>query len=193
MWADWIVSQEGEEANVLNVVSPEFPITTAYTEGYDAEIKKICPSCKMEEVSVSASEIGSGQNTTAIVAAMRSNPDINYIMGVDDLMTGLPAALQTAGLSEQAGIVGKAPGPTQFAYLEEGGPYKATLVYPAFELGWQVIDWLSRHFEGVPTKPSEAEYPPFLMTAETVKPKATTFYPFIPNFEEEFKKLWKIE
>jgi ABC-type sugar transport system substrate-binding protein len=193
IWAQWIVSQKGEEANVLNVTSPEFPITASYTKGFETEYSKLCPECKVQEVGVSASEIGSGANTTAIIGALRSNPDINYIMGVDDLMTGLPAALKTAGLSEQVEIVGKAPGPTEYAYLEEEGPYKATIVYPAYEEGWQMIDWLARHFIGASTKPAEAEYPPFLMTAETVKPNATSFYPFISSFEEEFKKLWKVE
>lgn len=190
--ADWILSQEGEEANTLYVKSPEFPVTTSYEEGLEAEYEKLCPSCSLSNVEVSAAEIGSGANTTKIIASLHSNSGVNYVAGTDDLTLGLPSALKTGGLSEVS-MIGEAPGAAQFGYLAEEGPYKASVVFAPYEVGWQMVDWLARDFEGVSTAPSEVEAPTFILTPETLKSGASSYYPFLPSFEEEFKALWQVK
>jgi ABC-type sugar transport system substrate-binding protein len=190
--ADWILSQEGEEANTMYVKSPEFPVTTSYEEGLEAEYEKLCSSCSLSNVEVSAAEIGSGANTTKIVAALHSDSGVNYVTGTDDLTLGLPSALKTGGLNEVS-MIGEAPGAAQFGYLTEEGPYKASVVFAPYEVGWQMVDWLTRHFEGVSTKPSEEEAPTFILTPETLKSGASNYYPYLPSFEEEFKALWKVK
>lgn len=187
---DWALSEVGSKANILYVTSPEFPILAAYLEGIEEELKSLCSACELNKVEVSTADIGSGQNTTAIVAALRSHPSVNYIIGLDDITVGLPAALKTAGL--EVPIVGHAPGPPQFQYLRENGAYKASSTSPLFEDGWQMIDWLARRFEGVSTEPAEKEYPQYVLTAKTLPANATKYFSFVPEFESQYKKLWKV-
>jgi ribose transport system substrate-binding protein len=188
---DWALSEVGSKANILYVTSPEFPILAAYEEGLNEELKALCPSCEKTKVEVSTAAIGSGQNTAQVVAALRSHPNINYIIGLDDLTTGLPSALKAAGINVP--IVGHAPGPPQFQYLREGGNYKASSVSPLFEDGWQMMDWLARFFEGVPTAPAEKEYAQFVLTAKTLPADSTKYFGFVPNFETQYKELWKLQ
>ena len=188
---DWALSEVGSKANILYVTSPEFPILAAYEEGINEELKSLCSSCEKQSVQVSTAAIGSGQNTATIVAALRSHPNINYIIGLDDITVGLPSALKAAGLNVP--IVGHAPGPPQFQYLREGGAYKASSVSPLFEDGWQMMDWLARFFEKVSTAPAEKEYPQFILTAKTLPANSTKYFAFVPNFESQYKALWKVQ
>lgn len=188
---DWALSEVGSKANILYVNSPEFPILAAYHEGIVEELKELCSSCQLTEVEVSTAAIGSGQNTQQIVAALRSHPEVNYIIGLDDLTTGLPTALRAAGLNVP--IVGHAPGPPQFGYLREGGDYKASSVSPLFEDAWQEMDWLARFFEKVSTAPAEKEFPQFVLTKKTLPADSTKYFGFVPNFEKQYEELWKLQ
>lgn len=190
VWADYVISKLGEDANVLAVSSPEFPITEAYERGFLKYYEEYCPDCGVTKLQVSAAQVGNGQNTTQIIGALRSNPDVNFIVSNDALTVGLPGAMKTAGLDVP--IIGEAPTPTQFGYIEEDGVYQGSVVFAPYEVGWQMVDWLARYIEGVPTKPAEAEMPTFLLTKETLEPGATEFYPFIPDWDKEFEALWGV-
>lgn len=190
-WAYWVLSEMGEDANVLVVQSPEFPITEAYAAGFEKTFKEACPSCETSKVEVSAAAVGSGENATKIVAALRSNPDVNYIVANDNIATGLPQALISAGL--EVPIIGEVNGAAEIQELQEENPvFKASVAYPPFENGWQMVDWAARYFNGESTKPAEEEEPAFIVTPETVDPSAKNYYPYIPTWDKEFEALWGV-
>ncbi len=189
--ADWILAEHGSDAAPLFVTAPEFPITALELEGFEAEMKELCGSCKVTELEVSAADIGTGGNLTKIVSKLRATPNINYVAGTDSLLTGLPNSLSSAGLAERVSIVGQAGGPPQYAYLKDGGPYKATIVAGMPDVAWRAVDALARAVNGESLDPAKAAVPIAFLTKASLPEDTSAFAPVAQDYAEQLTKLWK--
>jgi ribose transport system substrate-binding protein len=192
--ADAVVADVGDKANVLYHTTPEFPITSEFQKGFIERMGELCPSCKVEKLEISAAGAATGENVTKIVGFLRSHPDVNYVVGNDGVMVGLPNALKSAGLADKVRIVGQSSGPTQFAYLKANdGAYKATSYFAPDETAWRAVDILARQFNGDSLEPTKTPVPYMMLTADNLPSDISQYFPIVDGYQDQFKKLWKMQ
>jgi ABC-type sugar transport system substrate-binding protein len=187
-FADWVTSEKGSDANVLFVTSSTFPTLVNVTEGFEARYKKVCPKCEQDKLDVPATAIG-GDLPEQIVAELRSNPDINYVV-VDEgnMMIGLPQAMQAAGINDVP-VTGQYPSETTLEYLKTGTIVKAIVMTQQADAMWQAADVLARSLAGdtfLPDQPKSAVWIVTPKTAGTLKAP----YAVVADYQKQYKKLW---
>jgi ABC-type sugar transport system substrate-binding protein len=126
--------------------------------------------------------------SSIIVSYLRSHPSVNYVAlsVADALDTGLPAAMSAAGLTSVK-IVGQGGGPTDFQYVASGQEL-ALVPFDYFDVDYQMLDSLARHFVGVPVQLTPA--PLWLMTKSNLPSNNTALFPDIIDYKTQFMKLW---
>jgi hypothetical protein len=181
-----VVAHSKGKANTVYVNLPAYPILGPLGQSFEQYYKQWCKTCGYATLDVSVTQIPNAANL--IVSFLRSHPSYNYVAlsVADALDTGLPAALSAAGLSN-IGIVGQGGGPTDFQYLANGQEL-ALVQYDYFDVDYQMVDALARHFAGVPVQLTPP--PLWLMTTANLPAAHSQLFPDVVNFESQWKKLW---
>ncbi|HEY3258781.1 MAG TPA: substrate-binding domain-containing protein, partial [Pseudonocardiaceae bacterium] len=97
---NWVVADSNGAANILLQEVNDFPILKDYVTGFKDVVSKNCPNCKVTELNNTIPQVGGGQIVPAMIAAMQKDRNIKYVSTVNGpFVTGLPAALQAAGLT----------------------------------------------------------------------------------------------
>ncbi len=186
--AAWIVKDSGGDANTLLVTLPSFPILAGLKQGFDSTYKQGCADCGMKTLDLPLSALGKDV-PARIVSTLRANPNIDYVaMAVDDLTVGLPAALRAAGLADKVKIIGATTGQTNIQYIK-AGQQAAGVPNAWYDDTWQLVDGLARIFVGEDPSVSEAT-PPRMILVQDNLPDNTDVFPLVPDFREQFLKLW---
>ncbi len=147
--AAWTIVDSSSKAHALYVDLPLYPTLVAQGQAAKAEYKTDCPSCSMDTLGLSVTQLGAGQGPSAIVTYLKSHPDINYVyLSFQDLDNGVAAALKSAGLSNRVKIVGTEGQTAQFKSMIAGSE-TAWSVLPEPYVMWTVVDWMARLSEGV--------------------------------------------
>lgn len=188
-FANWVVAEKGEDANILYVTSSTFPTLGDVTNGWDRKIEELCPDCPVDKLDVPATAIG-GDLPEQIVAELRSNPDINYIV-VDEgnMMLGLPEALRAAGVTDVP-VIGQYPSETTVEYLKDGSIVKAIVMTQQADAMWQAADVLARALAGDTFEPDQPTSPVWIVTPKTAG-KLKPPYAVVKNYQKQYKALWK--
>ena len=190
--ADWVLAQRGSKADAVYITSPEFPVIAQTMAGFKAEYNKLCPSCKLSTLTISAAELGTSQPTTDVMGYLRSHPTVNYIaVGEDELGSAIPPALSSAGMGDKVNMVGTAGGPAEYTQIKNGSPYRADVIFPSFEDAWTCVDVLVRHFENQSIAPDNKVLARWLLTKQTL-PTTTSFFPEVKDYQAQFKQLWHV-
>jgi ABC-type sugar transport system substrate-binding protein len=190
-----VLAEKGSDANVAFVISPEYAITQTQLDGFKETYTKLCPKCGFDEFPISAADVANGKSTTNMIGYLRANPDVNYLsLGYDPIVGALPPALKSAGLEGKVSVVGNAPTPQQFKYIEDGTVWKSSVMAPMIEEGWHSIDALARALAGDDVKvSSDVEIQRLLVTKQTIPDGALDgFVSYVPDYQEQFKKLWLV-
>jgi ribose transport system substrate-binding protein len=186
--AQWVVSKWGTKANVLSIGVPTFPTITTVVDSFQSEYKKLCSSCTLGSISLSASDIGTPEVASAVTAYLQAHPGVNVIESSDsDVAIGLPAALQNAG--QNPDIVLLDTSPTVSSYIANGQVAVTTGVdWPT--IIWQMFDTFARIFTGQSTQPdTSAAQPQWLISKDNI-PSTSSYFPLVANYQDQFKKLW---
>ncbi|HSZ31394.1 MAG TPA: sugar ABC transporter substrate-binding protein [Pseudonocardiaceae bacterium] len=186
--AQWVVSKWGTKANVLSIGVPTFPTITTVVDSFQSEYKKLCSSCTLGSISLSASDIGTPEVASAVTAYLQAHPGVNVIESSDsDVAIGLPAALQNAG--QNPDIVLLDTSPTVSNYIAAGQVSVTTGVdWPT--IIWQMFDTFARIFTNQSTSPDvDAPSPQWLITKSNI-PSTSSYFPLVANYQDQFKKLW---
>ena len=104
----------------------------------------------------------------------------------DALGSGLPAALQAAGLADKVKIVGQGGGTQIFQYIS-GGQVQSIVPFDYYAIDYLMLDALARHFAGVPI-PETA--PPRWLMGKTGLPSTSDLFPVVEDYRNQFLKLW---
>ena len=134
-----------------------------------------CPDCTINELDISIADLTSGAASSQIISTMQQNPDTDYVMvSIGDMATGLPEALDSAGM--QAGIVGWGHNPTQLQYLIDG----TTLAFapggsPAG--AWYAVDAMARLSLGMDALADEHDALPVELLTSALVADANETYP----------------
>jgi ribose transport system substrate-binding protein len=181
-----VVADSKGKANTLYVDIPAFTILGALGQSFQQAYKAYCPSCGYAKIDVSLPQLANAPNT--IVSYLRSHPNVNYVaLSVTDALgTGLPAALKAAGLTKVK-IVGQGGDPTAFQEVSQG-QVLALVPFDYYDVDYQMVDALARHFAGVPIE--QTAPPLWLLTKSSLPSDFTKLFPSVESYQSQFLKLW---
>jgi hypothetical protein len=181
-----VVADSKAKANTLYVNIPAFTILSSLGSEFKTAYSQYCPTCGYSSIDVSLTQLATAPNL--IVSYLRSHPSVNYVAlsVANQLDTGLPAALAAAGLS-QVKIVGQGGGPTDFQYVANGQEL-ALVPFDYYNVDYQMVDALARHFAGVPVQLTPP--PMWLVTKANLPSAHSSLFPNVANYQSEFMKLW---
>lgn len=181
-----VVADSKGKANTLYVNIPAFTILSSLGSEFKTAYSQYCATCGYSSIDVSLTQLATAPNL--IVSYLRSHPSVNYVAlsVANQLDTGLPAALSAAGLSHVK-VVGQGGGPTDFQYVANGQEL-ALLPFDYYNVDYQMVDALARHFAGAPV---ELTAPPeWLVTKANLPSNHDSLFPDVPAFQSQFLKLW---
>jgi ribose transport system substrate-binding protein len=189
--ANYVVAEMSPEANVAFYDVPELPFTGVVGEKFSEELEAICPGCSVRTTHIPVATIGNTAPNT-IVSDLQANPETTVaVFATDEAETGLPAALQAAGIEVET--LGNSPGPTNLQYLKEGKE-TAALAVDLPVLTWTLVDQAAREIVGQELSGPEAEGIPVqqFLTKEDIVFDPSKGWTGYPDFPERFAKLWGV-
>jgi ribose transport system substrate-binding protein len=181
-----VVADSKGKANTLYVNIPAFQILTSLGSTFKSSYAQYCPSCGYASIDVSLPQLAKAPDL--IVSYLRSHPSVNYVAlsVANELDNGLPAALSAAGLSHVK-IVGQGGGPTDFQYVANGQEL-ALVPFDYYNVDYQMVDALARHFAGVPVQ--QTPPPIWLVTKANLPAAHSNLFPDVTGYESQFLKIW---
>jgi ribose transport system substrate-binding protein len=185
--ADWAVARGGGEVAFYGV--PELSFTPIIQDGFDQEMAKVCPSCKVRNVDIPVGAIGKNA-PSLVVSDLQSHPNTKTAaFGTAEAGTGLPAALQAAQRKVQ--VIGWGPPPAILGYIKQG-QWDAAIGVDGFTMLWAQIDALARMAtDQRVTAGEKAGLPPIqILTKPDINFDPTQGWKAYPDFAQRFAKLW---
>lgn len=188
--AAWAVMKNGQNTNSVIYETPELSFSPVVVQGYLAEMKALCPSCKVRKVDIPLASVGTDASSR-IVSDLQRNPDTKTAVFSDlDDETGLPAALKTAGIKVQT--AGLSPSPSGLQDIKDGN-LDAALAVDLPVLFWTDLDMIARLAGGQPATAGEKAGIP---SGQLLEKADITFDPShgfsgYPDYMQRFAKYWK--
>ena len=195
--AAWAINDSGGKAHALIVAVPEYPIVTAQAEASEEQYAE-CSECTSDTLDVSVEDIGGGKVPAKIVAYVQQHPDINYIhFTFGDLLPGVEAALEAAGVGSDIKFVGVESNPTILKEIADG-KVAAWTAQPQVWSGWFSVDGAIRNFQGEPLTDYQlsGEVPTWVIdspeAAEGILEEGGE-WAGPKGFREEYEELWGLK
>lgn len=189
--ANYVVGHMNPEADVVIYDVAELGFTRLISDTFVAEMRRICPSCKVRVSHIPVATIGNTAPNT-IVSDLQANPDTNVaVFASDEVQHGLPEALRKAGI--EIPTLGYAPDPVNLQYLKDG---KETAVL-ATDLSlsvWTILDQVARELTGQEMTGPQAEGLNVVqfLTPEDVDFDVSHGWTGYPDYPERFAELWGV-
>jgi ribose transport system substrate-binding protein len=193
-----------ETGNIQFIGLPTFPVLSTVQQGFEDEIAVACPDCTVEVIEVAVTDLGTNLPGT-VVSALQSNPDLDMIVyAFGGMLFGVPEAIESAGLGDQAVGVSQAGGTLNFGYIAAGQHQVAEIGLASELMGWRAIDAAARILAGEgpgrATPPElavieghpdivAAGLPLQILEADAIE-DPTALWPGVPDFEEQFSTMW---
>lgn len=188
LMADWAVANAGHgEVAIYGV--PELSVSALIRSAFDAEMARVCSSCTVRHVDIPIASIGTDA-PSRVVSDLQSHPNTKVIAFVtSEAGTGLPAALDAAGLKVK--IVGGGPTPAILGYVKQG-QWDAAIGVDFPTMLWAQVDALARLVAGEPLTAGEKKgLPPIqILTKSDITFDPTKGWVAYPDFAQRFAKLW---
>jgi ribose transport system substrate-binding protein len=191
LMADYTASKFSDAKKIAIYDVPELSFTRLVTQAYQDELKKVCPDCSTRVTHVPVATMGTAA-PQQIVSDLQANSGTDLaVFSIDELESGLPAALQTAGIKVKT--LGNSPSPTQLQYLKEGKE-TAALAVDLPVLGWTLLDQAARQMAGQALTGEEAKgiSPVQFLTQADIKFDPSKGWTGYPDFAPRFAKLWGV-
>jgi len=193
-----------ETGNIQFIGLPTFPVLSTVQQGFEDEIAVACPDCTVEVIEVAVTDLGTNLPGN-VVSALQSNPDLDMIVyAFGGMLFGVPEAIESAGLGDQAVGVSQAGGTLNFGYIAAGRHQVAEIGLASELLGWRAIDAAARILAG--EGPGRADAPELavieghpdivaaglplqILEADSIE-DPTALWPGVPDFEAQFNAMW---
>jgi ABC-type sugar transport system substrate-binding protein len=196
--ARWAIRESGGAAHMVTVTIGDYPSLATTVNGISKTAKKYCPECSTDVLNVTIDDLGQGQVASKLVAYLQTHPDVNYVLYTfADLQAGLPEALKAAGFADKVTAVGNGAAEAQFRALA-GGAKEAWLAYPAVLEGWLLLDAAARLVSDGKLPDGYQKQldhlPTYVVDTAAAANALAPLYDWHgpANYEEQFKKLWKV-
>jgi len=189
LMGDTVVNDHGEGAKAVFITDPSLAVWlptqhefTKVIEGSGGEV---------EVLDVEAAQIGKAV-PTQVTSYVQSHPEVEYLaFAVNDLTTGVPQALESAGLNEQVKTISRAPQPTNLENIKSGVEW-ASVADEDTAVGYRSVDQLARSLAGVKlgglADPAGWAQ---IFTSESVT--ETEEVPQPPGFPTVFQEAWHLK
>jgi len=187
--ADFFVSDSKGKGNVVIEHVPAYPILGGFTDGFQAEVKALCPDCKVKIQEITIPDLTAGKVPSVMVSALRSNPDADYVaFDVGPFAAGIDAALASAGLSNKVKVIGQAADEAGIAALKTGKQTAWTGFDPVYST-YVMMDAMFRDSLGMPIDAEASGLQTTqILTKDNVGDISTWSEP--KDALAQFKKLW---
>lgn len=189
-FASWIVAEAGDNAKVLYVTSSSFSSLQSNLKGYEAQMEALCPDCTTEVLDAPAEDIGTPKLAQDIVAKLRADEGIDYVVASEgNMLIGLAQSFETAGIDVP--VIGQYPSEQNIAELKTGDPLKALVIPPVSDAMWDITDALFRAEQGMSVEAQEQNERIWIATPETADDLVTP-YSQVVGYEDEYVELWGV-
>jgi hypothetical protein len=163
---EFIINSKGKGKAVEEAV-PEYPILTTFASGFQSQVHKYCPACKIAPADVSIADLGAGNLPKDVVSAVQRNSGYNYLVFDDGpFADGFPSALTSAGING-IHIMGEA-GDTTGINAVKAGTELAWTGYSVPMPAWEMMDAAFRNSEGMAVPKADQTQPTQLITKANV-------------------------
>lgn len=194
--ADYLLAHLGSTANVIEFKSTDITSKELVNEGFEAQYKKLCPSCKLTQVPYTLNDLIDGQLKTKAQDALESDSSANGIEVPVDSDIGLVIG-PVVDSSSQAGkilVVGAEGLASNITAAESGQWEAAGAGEPLNWECWAAVDALNRIFAGTPQVYSGAGLQLWSVKPTKINLPATgqNYDPAGINFEADYEKLWGV-
>jgi ribose transport system substrate-binding protein len=196
--ARWAAHASNDNAKILAVTIPQYPVLNTETDWLKANLMGLCSGCRFSELDVSVQDVAGGGVPQKVIAYLQSHPDTNYVyFTFNDLSRGVPAALRTAGLTANVKLIGAAGDASIMKQI--GNEQTAWTIAPNVYSAWVMVDAMARLSLGETLSPAyeSAIYssPTWVVdSAQSAKVLAPTGYDWYgpAGFDRQFKQLWHV-
>jgi ribose transport system substrate-binding protein len=191
--ADYILAHATSKNMSIGVINPSgFGATGIEVQSLKATVSKDCKGCSVKVLQVPLTSIGSDL-PTRVASFLTANPGIKWTyVGYDDMVDGLPTALQGAGIKTENLVTIDIDGSIS-PYLKKN-QYLMSAVGVTFpEPYWRELDLLARYFAGVSYKAdlNDATLPYWTVTSSNMPSNAGQVnFANVVNYVAQYKKLW---
>lgn len=194
--AAWMINDSGGEAKAVSVTIDEYPILVNEYEALERTFAK-CPDCTLDKLAVTVEDTAGGKIGAKLAAYLQQNPDVNYVeFAFGDLVTGVEAALDSAGLNDRVKFTGIQATPTITQEIADG-KIAAWIAQPQEFSAWMKMDAAARLAQDMPLEEVQKEgvLPSWVIDSKEEAEKildAGGQWPGPAGFEAEFEKLWGV-
>jgi len=188
-----VVAASKGTANIQMISFPAVPVLKVFGDSFIAGIRAMCSKCQIAENNFSPGDIGT-KVPGATVSIVQKNPATTWLVAtVGSGLVGVPSALASAGLGGgkfqlASGVAGR----NNLVDLNSG-VQAAAFAIPNSLSGFRQIDAIARHELGMSQQKSITPFQ--LLTNVNIKGaviSANGDYMGLPNYAQQFKKLWRI-
>lgn len=193
--ADYLLAHLGKKANVIEFKSTDILTMQQRGDAFEAEYKKLCPSCALKVVNFSLNDTLNGQLKTNAQQALATDQDANGVVSpTDAFMPILGPVMDGSGRRQQLLVIGNGGLAANIDAARAGRWQDAGAGGPNRWESWAAIDSLNRTFAGAgqvytgigtklwSVRPSEVNLPP----------KGQDYSPGV-DYQGNYKKNWGIQ
>jgi ribose transport system substrate-binding protein len=196
------VTSESQE--ILFVGLPTFPVLSIVQQGFEDEIANVCADCSVKVIEVAVTDLGTNL-PGLMVSELQANPDLDMVAyAFGGMLFGVPEAIESAGLGDQAVAVSQAGGPLNFGFITAGQHQVAEVGIASELLGWRAVDAAARILTGGDpgraTTPEQATVPgrpdilsgglPLQILEANSIDDPSALWPGVVGFQDLFAQLW---
>ena len=194
--ADFFISDSNGKGNIVIEHVPAYPILGGFTDGFQAEVKELCPDCKVKIQNITIPDLVAGKVPSVMVSALRSTPGANYVgFDVGPFANGIDAALASAGLAGKVKVIGEAADEAGIAALKTGKQTAWTGFDPVYST-YVMMDAMFRDTLGQPIDQEEAGLQTTqILTKDNVQAAVGSSPTWSQPTDalDKFKKLWGMQ
>ena len=189
--AEFVADSDGH-GNAVFVSLPVFEVLNNMKNAFVANVKQWCPTCGVKVLNQQLTDVGTNTPSN-VVGFLNANPSVKWLVfGIADIDTGVPAALQTAGV-KGINILTNGPNLPDIDAIKAGSEV-AGVTYSTDVEGWRLVNLAARAVTHADLAPAlNVLFPTMLLTKENAA-KATIeggYFVAPTDYQAEFKKLWK--
>ncbi|MCS5721571.1 substrate-binding domain-containing protein [Herbiconiux sp. CPCC 203407] len=186
-----VVRTNGEADSFVLYTVPELAFSGVILEGAQKQLESLCAECTVRVVQIPITALGSTA-ADAVVSDLQANPDTDYFIStLDEVQVGLHQKLQLSGLDVKG--IGNSPIAANYQAIADG-QQDAALGLDVNLFVWTLMDQAARELAGQPVEfPSGEIVAPVLqglVTEDSPVSDPQLGYEAIPDYKEQFTKLW---
>ena len=189
--ARYAILHSNGEANMLYFNQSVWTFAPYYGEGVQKTLEAECPKCSFSETDTLPEENGA-KLPAKVASEVQANPSVNWVTFAYGAMNlGVPEALQAAELSGQVQLISAEAQANNLEYLKSGAEVANDASDREMEPAFYAIDGVARVLAGQKLPDYEQ-----LNTFWFISPKEVEElnpaepYHSIPDFQQQFEKVW---